>query len=367
MALRLSAGLAQRIVDRVSPIINHNVNIMDPTGLIVAAVNAARVGTMHEGARQAAESGHPVVVHKDDPEQGVQQGVNLPFHDEGHLLGVVGITGPPESVEIIARLVLALVELTVFGEGQQGSAEVRAVRDRDFLVRLVHDTHQLENGSLNTELSRIPRPWRLTVFLPLRERGASAALATGLHRLESIAGADQGTRMRVAQFLGALWVLSTASGPSLLQTVSDDRQDTNHWSRLFVQLSSTPCTSAQELSVQTRLLRALVKKPSLLPKNDSSLHVADLTLEAALSSAKPELLTALAAPARALNPILIRALEAFLDSNGNVSETARALDVHRNSVINQLARISELTGLETRESSQLQNLRVALVSNRAAE
>lgn len=364
MSLRLSAGLAQRIVDRVSLVVDYNVNIMDPTGLIVAAVDPERVGAVHEGARRAAESGRAVVVHEDDDALGVKQGVNLPFTDEGELLGVLGITGPPERVETIAQVVVALVELTVSGEGQQGNAEVRAARDRDFLVRLVHDTHQLEAGSLDAELMRIPRPWQLIAFVPARERGASAALASGLHRLEVAAGAERAERFRVAQFFGALWVLTTATETGKRAEVLARTGQEGDWRRLFVRIATTPCERPADLAAQVRLLRALVESPRFLPPGAVSLYAVDLSLEVALSALKPELLRALAAPALGLKPRLVRMLRTFVDTGGNVSETARLLELHRNSVTAQLARVQELSGFDARDSGQRQSLSVALTASR---
>lgn len=365
MSLRLSAGLAQRIVDRVSPVVDYNVNIMDPTGLIVAAVNQGRVGTMHEGARQAAESGTAVIVYEDDDARGVKQGVNLPFTDDGELLGVLGITGPPEQVETIAQLVVALVELIISSEARQGSAEVRAARDRDFLVRLVHDTHQLESGSLDAELERIPRPWQLTAFVPTRERGASAALAAGLQRLELAAGFERAAHFRLAQFLGALWVITTATETGERAEVLARTGQEGDWRRRFVRIATTACERVEDLAVQVRLLRALVEHPGFLPPGAVSVYAVDLSLEVALSKVQPELLSALAAPVLGLKPRLVRTLRTFIDSGGNVSETARLTELHRNSVTGQLARIAELSGFDAREHGQLRSLWVALVAARA--
>jgi carbohydrate diacid regulator len=361
MPLRLSAGLAQRIVDRISPIINYNVNIMDPTGLVVAAVDATRVGGLHEGAREAAESEAPVIVYQDDPERGVQQGVNLPFRDGEDVLGVVGITGPPKRVEVITQLVLALVELIVTGEREQGAAEVQAVRDRDFLVRLVHESHQLGNNSFDAELERIPKPWQLTAYVPLRARSAEASLNVGLHQLELMAGKDRGVKVRVAQFLGALWTLTSVTSPDR-ETVPQGA-DQADWHRLFVRLKTAPCSTPDNLGAQVRILRALVEKPGLLP-NKSFLHIPDLFVEAALTSARPELLRALATPLRDMDARYLGTLEAFTRTNGNITQTSRLLGIHRNSVMNQLEKIADISGFDPRDGTQLQGLLIALVAHR---
>ena len=58
------------------------------------------------------------------------------------------------------------------------------------------------------------------------------------------------------------------------------------------------------------------------------------------------------------NEQLIQTLEAFFDNNGNLSQAAEGLFVHRNTLIYRMERIAEITGLdldntETRLAVQL--------------
>jgi PucR family transcriptional regulator, purine catabolism regulatory protein len=57
---------------------------------------------------------------------------------------------------------------------------------------------------------------------------------------------------------------------------------------------------------------------------------------------------------------LIRTLNGFFDANGNLAKAATDLDVHRNTLVYRLDRISELTGLDLNDSDNRLILNLAL-------
>ena len=60
------------------------------------------------------------------------------------------------------------------------------------------------------------------------------------------------------------------------------------------------------------------------------------------------------------NSALIDTLEAFFQCNGNLSETARAMHLHRNSLLYRLGRIEELLGTSLEDSELRLSLQIAL-------
>ena len=54
-------------------------------------------------------------------------------------------------------------------------------------------------------------------------------------------------------------------------------------------------------------------------------------------------------------------IQAFFDNNLNVSETARKLFVHRNTLVYRLEKIKKLTGLDLREFDNAITFKVALM------
>lgn len=73
----LSPQDAMSIVTEMKRTIGRDVNIIENTGVILASTNKARIGTVHEGARQLIENGlDSFTVWADDPARGVQNGIN---------------------------------------------------------------------------------------------------------------------------------------------------------------------------------------------------------------------------------------------------------------------------------------------------
>ena len=94
----LSSALAQRVVDLVAPTINHNINVMDEHGTIIAGLEPARIGTLHRGAQRVVAERRSVLVTVPEPGTLDRPGANEPLMIDGELCGVVGVTGDPQEV-----------------------------------------------------------------------------------------------------------------------------------------------------------------------------------------------------------------------------------------------------------------------------
>ncbi len=350
MSVPLSGALAQRIIDLASPSVDHNINIMDSTGLIIAAVDQNRVGTMHQGARLALERGEEYHVHSADPMTGSQPGVNLPFRSGERIVGVVGVTGPPAEVESIARILRVTVELTVSMEADQSQSELREARDRTFLSRLVHDPGAIAAGALDRELSRLPGPWRLTVFFG-RERAFRGTWPA--HVLREIEVEHPLVPRRWAIFEGALWVLG-----------SDVRMIDQRERRNFVSVSTAPSHDTSYLASATRVARAFVHRPYLLPPGKTQWSTDELAAELAVVTSDIADVEVLAFPLRRTSARHREILGTYIEANGNIAEIARRVGAHRNSIARRLDTLHELTGHDVRTSSGLVALTMALAAER---
>ena len=59
MEFELSAASAQAIVEEVGSLVHQNINLMDRSGRVIASMDAARIGSLHEGARRVICEGLP--------------------------------------------------------------------------------------------------------------------------------------------------------------------------------------------------------------------------------------------------------------------------------------------------------------------
>lgn len=106
---------AQQIVQRAMRIIPYSVNVMDEHGVIIASGEPARIHQRHEGAILALKENRVVEIDSATANQlkGVKPGINLPITFNGQLIGVLGITGEPEKVRAYAELVKMASELII--------------------------------------------------------------------------------------------------------------------------------------------------------------------------------------------------------------------------------------------------------------
>ncbi|RKR63471.1 CdaR family transcriptional regulator [Yokenella regensburgei] len=106
---------ARQIVERAMRIIPYSVNVMDEHGIIIASGEPSRLHQRHEGAILALKDNRVVEIDTATAAQlkGVRPGINLPVSFHGQMIGVVGITGEPGEVRAYAELVKMASELVI--------------------------------------------------------------------------------------------------------------------------------------------------------------------------------------------------------------------------------------------------------------
>lgn len=104
----------QPIVDQITPLIWTDINIVNADGVIVASSKKHRIGKYHNAAKMLLESDEDqlIIEHTNDV-PGVLHGVNFPICIEGVRVGMIGITGKPSEVQLIAKLVRELLQFHI--------------------------------------------------------------------------------------------------------------------------------------------------------------------------------------------------------------------------------------------------------------
>ena len=99
--------LAKDMVEVTSALIGgRTINIMNTDGMIIASSEHHRIGSYHQGAREAMRTGKVVNIRKDqlDRYPGAKEGCNIPLRVNGAIIGVVGIFGEPDEIRDVAHL-----------------------------------------------------------------------------------------------------------------------------------------------------------------------------------------------------------------------------------------------------------------------
>lgn len=121
----ISGNTAQQIVDTVRDVCGYDVNYIDTNGMILASTDQERIGTYHEVGHQAARTAKTIEVYEDEKYTGTRRGVNIPFRYHGQVIGVVGITGEPETVRAYAHLTLRIIRLLLRERDLDTSRELK--------------------------------------------------------------------------------------------------------------------------------------------------------------------------------------------------------------------------------------------------
>ncbi|WP_195268641.1 sugar diacid recognition domain-containing protein [Eubacterium sp. 1001713B170207_170306_E7] len=112
----LDSKTAQKIADEVMNSLGYNINVMNKNAIIIGSGIVERIGTFHETAMQTIRDCAIYEVTEEDAArlQGVKAGINMPIvSKDGRVLGAVGITGKPDEVRNIGKLVKMTAELII--------------------------------------------------------------------------------------------------------------------------------------------------------------------------------------------------------------------------------------------------------------
>ncbi len=358
--VQITRVLAQRLVEQVAPSLVHNVNIMDAAGLIIGSLDASRIGTLHDGARNAAGRGETVQIAPGDEQQGTRPGVNIPLILDGRVVAVVGVTGTPAEVLPVAQVLVLTVQMLIMQERLRDNASWRESATRDILSSL--SLRKLTEGRLIAALQGIDAPlqppWNLTGILHL---GASRSVLL-LRQLRDVSG------VVAADIYGAVWVLSGSSTALSLALLQQRLQQPGSKSLRF--LTGRVGATMVQLTDDAERLSALLAWPGLIGTSAgepcSEIPLDSLGLELAIAVLPDELLGDVAGSVLdPLGEVLRETARVFLREELSIAHTAAALGVHRNTVVQRLDRIELLTDLNIRRFSCAVSMRVALAANSA--
>lgn len=344
----LGRELAQRVLDRVAPALHHNVNVMDRTGIIIASRDASRLGTVHQAALAVAATGEPGIIYPGDESAGVLPGVNLPLVFEDAILGVVGVTGNPSQVRPVAEVLVLAIGLLISRERELDASARREARDLDLISSLVNGRPDsgLVAGLLAHHTPMLRGPWRLSAVI------AEPDTVIPEFRPDALPGC------RHASFGGALWILGRGGDDTGKES---DTLDAFGSARVIVGESSS---DIEELRGAAGILGLLVANADLLPPEKKRFAQGELSIELSVACLPSAAADHLAAKVGALSAGQIHTLQSFLDAGCSLAATSRLLYTHRNTVIQRIERIMEITGLDPREPATGPTLRLALVAAR---
>ncbi|WP_371380978.1 CdaR family transcriptional regulator [Sporomusa aerivorans] len=160
----ITAELARHIVDNIMPLVQQNINIMDSSGLIIGSGESNRLNTYHQGAMEVIRSGKAIEIYPENLEQypGARPGLNWPIILGSQVVGVVGVSGHPDAVRNTTKLVKMVTELIL--ERESLVEEFRAnLQLREQFLHMLLAEHCREHSA---QIEKVAKLLRFKLDLP---------------------------------------------------------------------------------------------------------------------------------------------------------------------------------------------------------
>jgi len=399
--MKITHKLAQNIVEKTMGILRKNINIMDENGVIIGSGDKSRLNQYHEGAAKVIKEGKKLEIYSKDINHlvGAKPGINLPIEHNNKIIGVVGITGEPNEVSPFGEVIKMTVEMMLQQEfllkelqlEQQARGNFihdlisgRIGNDSDLFitrgqivgydiliprVALVMDIYQFEKtakqslqafkGSKEGEiyLQRLKNDVLKTIQGIFVNAPQEIVSYTGGDRfvvLKTIILKNSGEIFRKKLFRMGKRIKNIISQKMKFKVtigIGEYHQGIKGLSKSFKE-------ATQALDVGTKLEGA-----------GAIYHVDNLGVGKLLAEIKGEsqqefmektIYSIKNNKEKKINDFLLETLQGFFDNNLSITQTAKVLFIHRNTLLYRLERVKKITGLDPKKFDDAVQLRLAL-------
>lgn len=359
------AAVAEKLVQEVRKLIEEDIIISDPKGIIIASTDQTRIGSFHEGAIHALESGKKLIINQQDEKKwrGVKAGINLPVFFQQEAVCVIGITGDPRQVSPYGELLKKMTEM-FFQESYHREQEESQSRLMEFFIFEWYQLQKFDEPFLqkakllgiDVTVDRIvilgefltdgviePSVWRDLQNKVTKRNDEDIMVRWGRNQFVLLMAAERfGSRHKQTETLHNL-----------------KRKLENQWG-YRVSMGVGPrcrgCDFKKSFSRAERSLKNAVPHAEIIFDED-------LKLEVLLDEIRPEMKEDfLSRTIEELIPYeeLVETLSMYFSCNLSMKETAELLHIHINTLHYRLKRIEELTNLNPRKLVDRVTLYLAL-------
>ncbi len=389
----LSQELAQSIVKKMSTILGNNINIMNSRGIIIASGDETRIGDYHEGAAKAVRDKNVVEIKPKDlgSYSGAKSGINLPVCFKSQIVGVVGITGNPEEIRAYGELTRHTIVLML----EESSLREQIHLEEKSKEALIHD---LISGSWGIDFETVilrgklvgydlnlPRAVIVLEISNLDENTPKCqVLLQRLKKdvLDCIKSAFTDRSENIIGFVGSNRI-------AMLKALNSKKAHDQDYVENILISTAKKCRLAvyngTKLEVEAGIGRYYNKLIDLkksyddsvaaltigrhIPRIDGIYSINHLQYEYLVGSIpvseggnyyKTILNHIIKPEGKSLHIDLLQTLEALFKHDLNISNAARELFVHRNTMSYRISKIKEITGLNPTDFYEASQLYLAL-------
>lgn len=136
----LTPEFAQKFIQKTVKNLPYNVNIMDQAGIIIASKDPNRIGNFHEVASKMLTGNLDTgIVTNRDSYIGTKPGINMFIEFRGENVGVICVSGDPESVQSFAGFVKSSIETMLIYEVKAANEQRSRGKAERFLHYILFD------------------------------------------------------------------------------------------------------------------------------------------------------------------------------------------------------------------------------------
>lgn len=354
----LTEEIAALIVEETVNRTGSNINIMNYNGEILASYNKERIGTIHYGAKRAIELEQTITLTEAECKEleGTQPGINLPIIFQNEIVGVIGLTGNPAQLTQIADVVKMSTELLLsqsyFTYELEGN-----IRSQELLIEELLKSEPSKTfiryliQQLNVELLTLRKCIIINIekqifsknsivrMLSTRINRQSFVIAfTNYNRIVILITDDDKTKLndKITQIYQVFTQLNLTieMASSLVFTSLNDFKKAYEECELVFMLNEheRAVVSFEDVEAQT-LLYQINKEIRMRYRKRILADIDNQTIET---------------------------LQSFFEHNLNIAQTAKALYIHRNTLLYRLAKCQQITGLNPRIYNDAVKLQLAM-------
>ncbi|KEY56861.1 sugar diacid recognition domain-containing protein [Serratia sp. DD3] len=366
----LKESTARQIVQRAMSILKHSVNVMNNRGVIVASGDASRLHQLHEGALLALAENRVVEINEASALllKGVRPGINVPILFRQELVGVIGISGPPDEVRAYAELVGMAAEL-VIEQAEMLEQSQWEKRYREDLVQLLIQpaSDPVMVSSIATYLGLDMTLPRIAVIISLDERAHDQSPAL-INRLTSL-GKESLVAMNELHRFVLLQPLKLSHNTEVNKAIDRvmRRIKQNISDEFAVRIAVGGYFTSEDGLYRSYLsAKAMFETATLIQSRKSITsyqeHWFPVLFNHFSQSWQAEELSRswLILKAADRKSVLCSTLRSYFDQNCDVTHTAEHLKIHVNTLRYRLQKIGQITNLNINELNSIVQLFIGM-------
>jgi carbohydrate diacid regulator len=399
--------LAETIVNKVAALINREILFTDVSGNVLASTDLAKTNAHYSQMQRAAESGQAMEVVKDDfsfSKYPLDSGVILPLTYNGEIVGTLYVQDEPSNYSKYSNIIKTTTELLIYQTLVIDNVPYKDRIKDNFIFGLLHrklswddsrtydEAELLEVSLLKDKVVTVvyaPGFWQsqFTADRPTSEDERQSRLHSYKKKIyeavKQFFGDDAGSGTQISYFGNDTFVVLTDETAALrgTQMVETLRKQGSDFNKIVAEKFAPEVEKIiigvgnfykgkDGITLAYEEAKIALQLGMNFVENKAVYHIDDLGMIAVLAGGNKRwqenfvrnLLTKLMT-----ERYLLETVDVFFDQNMSLTQTAKSLKIHRNTLLYRLSKVKKITGLDPRKFNDAVKIRLASILNTLLE